>query len=374
MRGWLAVVVIAAVCFSAWPYARQHLQAVAVLRAVGDQPVPWALRKLTMEPVRMEEIHFTTPDGIVRARVYTPVKHSNAPGMVILHGVYYLGMDDPRLMSFASAMAGCGLRVLTPELPGIKDYHIDLDSMRIIGDSAKWFHQQTGAPVGVMGLSFSGGLALIATSEPEYKQDFKFVFTVGAHDSMSRVANYYITGLDVRPDGTVEHLKPNDYGALVLEYDHLEDFMPAQEETAIRPVLRDHLYEDWTAQKAALAKLTLEQHAKAMQLMDADSSLTKTELTTDEQKHLQDMAEVSPHGHLQGMTTPVYLLHGEGDNVIPSAETLWLASELPKTALKGVLISPVVSHVDIGEAEPGARDEWRLVHFFASVLRAAERT
>ena len=221
MRGWLIVVVTAVICFSGWPYARQHLQAVAVLRVVGDQPVPWALSKVAMEPVRMEEIHFATPDGVVRARIYTPVKHPSAPGMVILHGIHYLGMDEPRLMRFASAMAGCGLRVLTPELPGIKDYHVDPDSVRIIGDSAKWFHQQTGAPVGVMGLSFSGGLALIAANEPAYEKDFKFVFTVGAHDSMSRVANYYITGRDMRPNGTVERLKPNDSGALVLEYDHL---------------------------------------------------------------------------------------------------------------------------------------------------------
>lgn len=79
------------------------------------------------------------------------------------------------------------------------------------------------------------------------------------------------------------------------------------------------------------------------------------------------------HGHVQTMTTPVYLLHGEGDNVVPSAETLWLASELPKTPLKAMLISPAVSHVDLDGAKPGVLDKWRLVHFFARVLRAAER-
>ena len=67
-------------------------------------------------------------------------------------------------MSFAAAMASCGLQVLTPELPGIKDYHVDHDSVRVIGESARWFAQRTGAPVGVMGLSFSGGLALVAAS------------------------------------------------------------------------------------------------------------------------------------------------------------------------------------------------------------------
>jgi pimeloyl-ACP methyl ester carboxylesterase len=73
------------------------------------------------------------------------------------------------------------------------------------------------------------------------------------------------------------------------------------------------------------------------------------------------------------MTTPVYLLHGQADNIIPAAETLWMASELPRTTLQEVLVSPVLSHVNLDGVTPGVREQWRLVHFFALVLHAAER-
>ncbi len=96
--------------------------------------------------------------------------------------------------------------------------------------------------------------------------------------------------------------------------------MPVQKEATIGPVLRDLLYEDRPAQQAALARLTQEKHAKAMQWMNTDSPITRAALIADDQKYLEDMARVSPHGYLQSMTTPVYLLHGEDDNVIPSAE------------------------------------------------------
>ena len=66
-------------------------------------------------------------------------------------------------------------------------------------------------------------------------------------------------------------------------------------------------------------------------------------------------------------------MHGQADNIIPSAETLWMASEIPKGTLKAVLVSPVLSHLDMDGAKPGAWDEWRLVHFFALVMKAAER-
>lgn len=371
---WLAIVLLAAgVCALAWPSVRAYLQAVAVLQRVSGKPVPWVVNEAVSEPVRSEEIHFATEAGVVRARVYVPVGRSDAPGLVVLHGVHYLGIDEPRLVSFAQSMASCGLRVLTPELPGIKDYHVDAGSVRVIGDSATWFARQTGGPVGVMGLSFSGGLALVAASEPEYRKDFKFVFAVGSDDAMDHVANYYRTGRETRPDGTMERLPPHEYGPLVLEYEHLEDFVPVQDRAAIRPVLREHLYEDRSAERLAEAKLTVRQRAEAKQLMDAKSPVTREQLAADEIRHLREMEGVSPHGRLETMTTPVYLLHGQADNIIPSAETLWMASELPKDTLKAMLISPVLSHLDMDEAKPGVRDQWRLVHFFALVIRAAER-
>jgi dienelactone hydrolase len=367
----LALVIVVGVL--AWPFTRAHLQAMALLQLVSGQKVPWIVSKLVMEPVRKEEVSFTTESGVVRGRLYLPEKTRDAPGLVVLHGVHHLGIDEPRLVAFATAMAACGLRVLTPELPGIKDYHVDLGSVRVIGASAKWFASQTGGPVGVLGLSFSGGLALVAAEDPAYRRVFRFVFAVGSQDEMAHVANYYLTGQEVRPDGTMERLKPHEYGPLVLEYEHLEDFVPAEDEDAIQPVLREHLYENSSAEKLAEAKLNQQQRAETAELLDSNSSMTKAKLAASDIKHAQEMEELSPYRGLRTMTTPVYLLHGEADNIIPAAETQWMASELPQSSLQEVLVSPVLSHVDLDEAKPKAWDQWRLVHFFALVMHAAER-
>jgi pimeloyl-ACP methyl ester carboxylesterase len=282
-------------------------------------------------------------------------------------------MDEPRLIAFASALSSCGLRILTPELPGIKDYQVSADSIRTIGDSAKWMADQDTQhrPVGVMGLSFSGGLSLLAAADPVYKPYFKFVVAIGSQDEMGRVATYYRTGKDPRPHGAPELLPPHEYGALVLEYEHVEDFVPAANVTLMRALLRAHLYEDGPAEKAVFASLTPAQHDEAMQLLNTTSDITRAKLAASENLHVQAMAGVSPHGHLESMTVPVYLLHGEGDNIIPASETLWMASELPSTTLQSVLISPVLSHLNLDGAQPTAGDRWKLVHFFALILRAA---
>jgi pimeloyl-ACP methyl ester carboxylesterase len=282
-------------------------------------------------------------------------------------------MDEPRLEAFASAMAACGLRVLTPELPDIKDYHIGASSIASIGDTAAWMAHASGdKPVGVMGLSFSGSLSLLAAAEPQYKGDIRFVVAVGSEDEMSRVANYYLTGRALRPSGDVEVLAPHEYGALVLEYESLEDFVPAPDRDAVRLVLRDHLYEDFPGERAALAKLTPGQMAEAKQLMDTTSPITRRMIAASDARHVAAMASVSPDGRLGTLATPVFLLHGEGDNIIPSAETQWLEKDVPKDEMEASLISPVISHLDLDGKGPGFRDQWRLVRFFAKILHAAE--
>jgi pimeloyl-ACP methyl ester carboxylesterase len=282
-------------------------------------------------------------------------------------------MNEPRLEAFASAMAACGLQVLTPELPDIKDYHIGASSIASIGDTAAWMdHESGGRPVGVMGLSFSGSLSLLAAVEPQYRPDIKFVVAVGSEDEMSRVANYYLTGEDLRPNGKTEVLTPHEYGALVLEYQSLEDFVPAPDRDAVRLVLRNHLYEDVPGERAALAKLTPVQAAEAKQLMDTTSPITRRMIAESDARHLAAMAGVSPNGHLAQLETPVFLLHGEADNIIPSAETQWLEKDIPKNEMQASLISPVLSHLDLDDKGPTFADQWRLVRFFAKMLHAAE--
>jgi pimeloyl-ACP methyl ester carboxylesterase len=137
-------------------------------------------------------------------------------------------------------------------------------------------------------------------------------------------------------------------------------------------VLRAHLYEDKQAEADASVNLSEGQKRETLALMDATSESTRRQIGDVIARHTSDLDGVSPAGRLRQLSTPVYLLHGQADNIIPSAETLWMASELPSDDLKAVLVSPVLSHIDFG-SNPGVWDQWHLIHFFALVLDATER-
>lgn len=343
---------------------------MAILDQLNGIPVPRLLRPITAMPLMTRTLTIPSSAGVIDARLYTPVHSPNAPGLVLVPGIHYLGMDEPRLMAFARSMASCGLRVFTPELPDSRDYRIQPSDVQAIGDSVQWLQNATGRPVGLMGLSFSGGLALMAAAEPPYSNEISFVFSVGAHDDLFRVATFYVTSSDPFPDGDIERATPNNYGPWVLEYEHLEDFVLPADVAAIRPVLRAHLYENPVLEKVLLAKLTSAQQAEYARIIDAPRQAIA--LFASNKKHAVEMAAVSPYGHLAGLQVPVYLLHGRGDTLIPFAEAEWLAQDLPHGTLKELLISPLIAHVSTNETKPGIWDKWQLLHLLARVMEHAE--
>lgn len=345
------------------PFVDDHLQAVSVMLHVVDPGTKQVLASYRQLKVREESL--TLPSDI-RARLYIP-EHARAKhAMLVIHGVHHLGIEEPRLVAFSRALASQGIEVLTPELPGIADFHITPDSVTTIGESAKYMHARGQKP-GIFGLSFSGGLALMAAADARYRDDIAFTVAVGAHDDMQRVARFFALNEAPRPDGSVLKMKAHEYGALVLAYAHPEDFFPAAEAPAARACLRNVLYET----KCDEATLPPQTREEMKHVFAHDTAFFRDRILASAARHAPEYELVSPRGKLGSIASPVLLLHGAGDDVIPPSETQWLEKEVPAQYRKEVLISPAISHVEVGDT----RDYWeefRVVHFIAEMIEEAE--
>src|SRR5207245_7525473 len=119
--------------------------------------------------------------------------------------------------------------------------------------------------------------------------------------------------------------------------------------------------------KLAAATLSTASREKMEMLFSKHRETLREELLADIAANEKQMAEVSPHGKIGGISVPVLLLHGTGDEVIPASESQWLASEIPTQYLKALLVSPAITHVEVG-GKPSLRDKLRLVHFMAQML------
>jgi len=312
-----------------------------------------------------------TPSGPIRARLYMPRDRPRAPGMVIVHGVHHLGIDEPRLVAFARAMSSSGIRVLTPELLSLADYRVERDSIDLIGYSARALSASVGQKVGVLGLSFAGGLVLMAAADPQFTPYIGFVVSVGAHDDLERVSQFLVTSRIQRPDGSILTMPAHEYGALVLIYSHVEDFFPAVDVPIARESLRLLLWEKVEESRKRAEQLSPESRQKMELLFGGHVEVLAAEIEGAIARHQAEMSPVSPRGHLGALQVPVLLLHGAADNVIPPSELLWLQQDVPPRALKSALISLAISHVDM-QGKPSLADTLRLVHFMAQIFELTD--
>jgi len=351
-----------------WQPASAHVRAASLLVRVSDAEAQGWLASVANHPVEVREE--SLPGS--RARLYVPADVQHPPGVVVVHGVHWKGIDEPRLGAFARAIAASGVAVLTPEIRELCDYRIDPASIDTIGESARLLSARLGGQrVGLMGLSFAGGLSLVAASDPRYADTLAFVVSVGAHDDLGRVLRFFVTDEAPRPDGSTLHVHAHDYGTVVLEYSHAEDFFPPQDVDAARRALRSVLHEDLDAARALAKALSPASREKMGHILEHDTASLAPELLAEIARLQPQFAAVSPAAHLARLRVPALVLHGAGDVLIPPSEAEWLAHDVPAAMLRDALVSHAIEHVGL-ESDTGAFDRLALVHFMSDVLEATD--
>jgi pimeloyl-ACP methyl ester carboxylesterase len=369
----IALLAIALAVAVVWRPVRAHVQAASLLLRFVSPRDTSVLAGLYRSPLR--EVPFTVraPRGEVRARLYSPQGKTGVPGIVIVHGVHRLGIEEPRLVHFARTIAATGLVVLTPEVGEIADYRIDPASVETMGASARALAEALGVRrVGMMGLSFAGGLGLIAAADPHWAPYIGWVVSVGGHHDLERVLRFFLSNAIQRPDGSLARLEAHDYGALILVYNHVEAFFPAEDVPAAREAVKHWLGERFQQAKEDAQRLSPAARARAELLFAGKTEALAGELGAEIERLKPGLGAVSPGRIEPRIKVPMFFLHGAGDSVIPATESLWLAHDAPAGTLGGVLVSNAITHVEL-HGKPTIAEEWALVHFMAGILAQASR-
>jgi pimeloyl-ACP methyl ester carboxylesterase len=353
---------------------RYDLRSYSLLAHFIDPQASGPILNWESRPFTTQDVAISAANGAVPARVYLPIGIAHAPGIVIVHGIHHLGIDEPRLVNLARAAAASGYAVLTPQVTALADYHVDADSIATIGESAAWLERRLGSgPVTVIGVSFAGGLALLAATDPQYAPHMRALVLMGAYGSLSRVSRFLASDQAELPDGRWIPYTAHEYGALVLIYDHLKQFFPATDLPVAHEALRDLLWEKPDDAELLFAQLSAEARTTMQTLFAHHVAQLRPQLLRVIATDDQELQALSPEGKLHELRVPVYILHGETDDIIPSTESMWLAKDVPWRDLRAVLITPAFSHVD---PQKGVKlyQQLQLVDFLGAVLRDSSGT
>jgi dienelactone hydrolase len=351
-----------------------------VFRAANGQGVLRRLADIDTVPIDERLVSIPGRDGSVRARVYEPLTIARQT-VLLVSGLHPAGIDEPRLIDLARKLAEANVVVVTPDIPELSRFEVTPVVTRRIEETGVWLATASGlAPsgrIGLMGVSFSGGLAMVAAGRPSLRDHLRFVLSLGGHDDLLRVLRYFCTGVD----SSLWHqtgLPPHDYGVAIVLLNVAQDLVPPEQVAPLTDGVRRFLWASYldTVDKAQANRLFVALRAEAKRLPEPSARLLDY-VNNRDVAHLGPL--LLPHvGAYAGAaalsparsplpTVPVFLLHGRDDTVIPSSEAQFLAARLRGRAATRLLVSDLLSHAN-ADQPPHVTSIWHLAHFWGDVL------
>jgi dienelactone hydrolase len=371
--------------------ARPYVHGLSfVIRAADMQGA--VRRAAGFDSVRVTEREVTIPTrrGPMRARLYEPAG-SRRRAAILTSGLHVSGIDEPRLVRLAQQIAASRVAVITPDIPELTRFEIAPAITDAIEDAGVWLADEpTLAPdrkAALMGISFSGGLSIVAAGRPSLENRVAYVLSLGGHDDLPRVLRYLCTGHEPSPIADVQLgtareseivLPPHDYGVAVILLALADRVVPAVQTARLREGVRQYLWAsalDGGVDKAAAPQALEAVRKYARTLPEPTATLMRYVLARDVvhlgARLLPLIGTTSPDGLSVSKspkpTAPVFLLHGPEDNVIPAVESEYLATDLRGHAPVRLLLSGLISHADADQPKH-VNDVLQLAGFWGDLL------
>lgn len=392
------VLVLCLVAAGTWA-VRPYVDAAAfIVRAAGlTGGVPGRVAAARAYATTREDIApIVTRHGAVPARLYRPTRFSRT--VLLVPGVHMDGIDETRLVGMAEDLAETGYAVVTVAPPDLRRFQITPANTDVIEDAARWIATQPALSpdgrVGMVGISFSGGLSIVAAGRDTLRDKVAFVMSFGGHGDLARVMRYLTSGRTPAPpaDTTARGavvgangmhlLPPHDYGVTVVLLTFADRVVPADQVEPLRRAILVYL----TASSLTLVDMT-KANAAFAEARDIAATLpepSRTFMTWVNDRAVDQLGPrlfpvvdalgtdaavraMSPE-QVPSPAAPVFLLHGSEDTVIPPVETLFLATHLrDRTRVTG-LLSGLITHAEVDKSA-AIGDVWDLTRFWRGLMR-----
>ena len=297
-------------------------------------------------PIRVheEEISLSRQDREVPATLYLPGTGRALPGWVVLHGITRPGRAHPSLQRFARAVAGSGAAVLVPEIPEWTELRLVADTTlptikaAVLALDAR--PETREGDTGLIGFSFGAPQALIASTDPSLDGHLAAVVGFGSYCDIRRTIRFLFTGAH-EWEGRRYEARPDPYGRWVLGANLLPRTEGHGGSDAVAEALLDlarysgdQRVESWKPfydRRIARTREALDGPDRRLfdlfappsgRLPDPVGAAALAEAVADGAEALPHPMDPAPY--LEALSTPVRLLHGRGDRLIPFTETLRL--------------------------------------------------
>lgn len=322
-----------------WHPARVAFQALLLLPALFPSSAIDPLSLVSGAPVHGEE-SASYAAGTIQAQVVAPAGTGRHPAVMLLLGAGDLPRSDVAV-HFAEALARLGIVVSLPEPSGMLAERLtfdEVDAIRVSFNALAARPDVDPSHVGLIGLSASGGLSIVAAAQPDLRDRIRFVNSFGSYaDALSLLVAVSSHSMDV--DGTVREWEP--------------------EQRTIDVVAN------------ALADAGVSDADRA-ELLAQPSRERASEITLNFSPQVRErLLEISPTTYLADIRAHIYLMHDVDDPFIPFSQSRELQARAPPGLITRYTQFSIFAHVIPEKAVPWQTflpDLWRLFWHVHAVL------
>jgi pimeloyl-ACP methyl ester carboxylesterase len=378
----IALVVATLVVLTVKPYWNA---ATLIMRAAGTAGVPGTIARsnarTVTDAVEQIQIPHASSDRM-RVRIFQPDGEPLGSALLVT-GVHPDGINEPRLVTLARELAATGVIVVTPEIEDLINYRVTARATDMVEHAALWMVGRSdrfgAAPIGLIGVSFSGGLSIVAAGRPALRDRVAYVLSFGGHGNLPRVLRYLCTGVEPAfGEASPRTRPPHDYALAVLAHQTADLAVPAAQVAPLRQAIETFLRASAMHRTSLSEAVALFEQARARQAGLSEPAQTLMKFVNDRDvaslgrlllplvDRLEYDVSLSPD-RSRAPSAPVYLLHGVDDNVIPHVESALLAQHLRAHTRVRLLLSRYLTHVDLA-ARPTLEDTWTMIAFWKAVL------
>ncbi len=306
------------------------------------------------------------------ALVYRPAEGRTRGTILVVAGMSVHGHRDARLTAIGRAFSSVGFVTVLPCFRDIEEFRITVMTIDTIASAIR---AVAGDPllsphgrVSLFSPSFSAAMCIIAAARPDTSKLTTAVCSVGTFGNVDTVIRFLLERQDA-----------DEYGRMIVlrNFLHLSLGSNAGVEKALEICYLDNgFHRPEPELPAYLEGLPAADREVFTRLRNEPSfRLGHWERILNAGGEMRTLVdELSVVKRLASLRTPVALIHGADDSVIPPSESVMIFQELRRLGVPcRLVLTPLITHGDTAIGITALPELFRLARVFAFFLRNAGR-
>ncbi len=262
-------------------------------------------------------------------KIFQPpkVKHP-LPAVILYHGATPFGLDHPTMNLLAENLVRLGVRVFHPLMPQLANMKLSPQTI----PRMKRFYRQVeqrddiqADKIMIAGVSFSGGMVVRLSTDPEINP--ASVISYGSYYDLATTLQFFFTGQARFGDTEIE-MTPHEYTKAVWFWNYIDKLKLPFDTGPVTEAIEIFIRRDYEEAKRYQAECTPEQQEFLDHVFTPADPRSLPYLKEAAEKVQEDVESISPRYFIDDIQSPLFVIHGTQDDMIPYTENLAMTTAL----------------------------------------------